>query len=187
MDSFSYLSVLISIILGLGVALLLGGFAELIKQRDSLKIWWPTPLWMFTTLLIHVQTWWALFALHTIEHWSFAAFLIVLLQPVALFMMAALITPRLGKGALDLEHQYFREYRWFFAALLMALSASLGKNLILTGKLPELPNLAAHGLFIIFATIALLSRSRRLQTGLAVIGLVLLCGYIALLFMVLPH
>jgi len=68
-DSFSYLSVLISIILGLGVAHLLSGFAELIKRRDSLKLWWPTPLWMITTFLIHVQTWWALFALRTVEHW----------------------------------------------------------------------------------------------------------------------
>jgi hypothetical protein len=36
MDSISYLSVLISIILGLGVAHLLSGFAELIKRRGAL-------------------------------------------------------------------------------------------------------------------------------------------------------
>jgi len=146
MDSFSYLSVLISIILGLGVAHLLSGFAELIKRRDSLKLWWPTPLWMIITFLIHVQTWWALFALRAVEHWSFAAFLIMLLQPVALFMMASLITPRFsGDAPHDLEQLYWREHRWFFAFILAALAASLGKDLILTGHLPEPENLAAHG------------------------------------------
>lgn len=188
MESFSYLSVLISIILGLGVAHLLSGFAELIKRRDSLKLWWPTPLWMITVFLIHVQTWWALFALRALQNWSFAAFLIVLLQPVALFMMASLITPRFSAGAPDdLELQYRREHRWFFAFLLAALAASLGKDLIITGHMPEPENLAAHGLFAVVALLALLLRSRRLQTVFAVAGLVLLCGYIAVLFTALPH
>jgi hypothetical protein len=188
MDSFSYLSVLISIILGLGIAHLLGGFAELIKRRDSLKLWWPTPQWMVTIFLIHVQTWWALFALRDVQHWSFAAFLIVLSQPVCLFMTASLITPRFSaNGAHDLEQIYWREYRWFFAFILAALGASLGKDLILTGHLPEPENVAAHGLFALIALLAIVLRSRRLQTALATVGLLLLCGYIAILFTVLPH
>lgn len=188
MDSFSYLSVLISIILGLGIAHLLSGFAELIKRRGSLQLWWPTPLWMITTFLIHLQTWWALFALRTVHHWTFAAFLIVLLQPVALFMMSSLITPRFsGDAPHNLEQLYLREQRWFFAFILAALAASLGKDLILTGHLPETENLAAHGLFALVAALAFLSRSRRLQTALASIALLVLCGYIAVLFTALPQ
>jgi hypothetical protein len=188
MDSFAYLSVLISIILGLGVAHLLSGFAELIKRRGSLKLWWPTLLWMITIFLIHVQTWWALFALRDVENWSFAAFLVVLLQPVCLFMMASLITPRLpADGLHDLEQLYWREHRWFFAFILGALAASLSKDLILTGRLPEPANVGAHGLFAVVAILALLLRSRRLQTACAIAGLLLLCGYIAVLFTVLPH
>lgn len=188
MDSFSYLSVLISIILGLGVAHLLGGFAELMKRRDSLTLWWPTPLWMITIFLIHVQTWWALFALRNVEHWTFAAFLIVLLQPVCLFMTASLITPRFSAdGPYDLEHLYWREHRSFFAFILAALVASLGKDLILTGHLPEPENVAAHGLFALVAALAFFLRSRRLQTAIAIVGLLLLCGYIAILFTALPH
>ena len=130
MDSFSYLSVFISLILGLAVTHLLTGVAALIRSRRELRLWWPTPLWMATTFLIQVQTWWALFTLRKIEHWSFAEFLIVLLQPVAIFMMTALIIPRTvaGKTA-DLKNEYFREFRWFFSALLLALIASLAKNL----------------------------------------------------------
>jgi hypothetical protein len=188
MDSFSYLSVLISIILGLGVAHLLGGFAELIKRRKSLKLWLPTPLWMITIFLIHVQTWWALFALRDVQNWSFAAFLIVLLQPVALFMMASLITPRFaGDAPHDLEQLYWREYRWFFAFVLAALVASLGKDLILTGHLPEAENLVAHGLFAAVAVLAFLFRSRRLQTVFSIVGLLFLCAYIAILFTALPR
>jgi len=183
MDSFSYLSVFISLILGLGVTHLLTGVAALIRSRSNVKLWWPTPLWMATTFLIQVQTWWAMFTLRTIERWSFAAFLIVLLQPVAIFMMAALIVPRTVSGrAVDLKGDYFRESRWFFSALLLALSASLAKNLILTGSLPEPRNLGAHIVFIGIASAAIASRSARIHLILAIAGLALLTGYIAVLF-----
>jgi hypothetical protein len=183
MDSFSYLSVFISLILGLGVTHLLTGVASLIRSRRELRLWWPTPLWMATTFLIQVQTWWALFTLRTIEHWSFAAFLIVLLQPVAIFMMAALIVPRTLDGeTADLKDEYFREFRWFFSALLLALIASLAKNLILTGALPEARNLIAHIVFIVISIAALVSRSARVHLMLALAGLAMLIGYIALLF-----
>jgi hypothetical protein len=182
MDSFSYLSVFISLILGLGVTHLLTGAAALIRSRRELKLWWPTPLWMATTFLIQVQSWWAMFTLRTVEHWSFAAFLTVLLQPVAIFMMAALIVPRTESGTIDLKGAYFGECRWFFSALLFALGASLAKNLVLTGSLPEPRNLAAHIVFIGIAVGALASRSARVHLTLALVGLGLLIGYIALLF-----
>lgn len=180
MDSFSYLSVFISLILGLGVAHLLTGAATLIRSRREIRLWWPTPLWMATTFLIQVQTWWAMFTLRGIQQWSFGAFLIVLMQPVAIFMMAALIVPH-GQ-ATDLEQDYYREFRWFFSALLLALAASLAKNLVLTGSLPAPPNLAAHALFIAIAVAALSSKSARIQLILALAGLAVLSGYIALLF-----
>src|SRR5947209_17872809 len=108
MDSFSYLSVFISLILGLGVTHLLTGVAALIRSRRELKIWSPTPLWIASTFLIQVQTWWAMFTLRTVELWSFAALLIVLLQRVALFMMAALIVPRTIDGRMtDVGAEYF--------------------------------------------------------------------------------
>jgi hypothetical protein len=184
MDSFSYLSVFISLILGLGVAHLLSGAAVLIRSRREVRLWWPTALWMATTFLIQVQTWWAMFTLRTVADWSFAAFLVVLLQPVAIFMMAALIVPAAGASGrtIELREDYFRESRWFFSALLVALAASLAKNLVLTGRFPEPRNLAAHILFIGIAIVALASRSARLHLILAVAGLALLGAHIALLF-----
>lgn len=183
MDSFSYLSVFISLILGLGVTHILSGAASLIRSRRELHFWWPTPLWMATTFLIQVQTWWAMFTLRTIEHWSFAAFLIVLLQPVAIYMMAALIVPRMASGQVtELRNDYFRESRWFFGALLFGLAASLAKNLVFTGRLPEPRDLMAHVLFIVVALAACVSKSPRLHIAIAGAGLVLILGYIALLF-----
>ena len=187
MDSFSYLSVFISLILGLGVTHLLSGAATLIRSRREIRMWWPTPLWMATTFLIQVQTWWAMFSLRTVGEWSFAAFMVVLLQPVAIFMMAALIVPRtIGGEPIDLRDEYYREYRWYFSTLLLALIVSLSKDLVLNGTLPEPRNLAAHALFMGITITGLMFRSARVQLVLALAGLAIFSGYIALLFTRLP-
>src|SRR5262245_10261047 len=93
MDPFSYLAVLISIILGLGITQLLSGLGRLLQDRRRVKVYWPTIVWVGLLLVVHVQTWWAMFGLRTLSNWSFLAFLLVLLQPIVLFLLAALILP----------------------------------------------------------------------------------------------
>jgi hypothetical protein len=183
MRSFDYLSVLISIVLGLGITNLLTGLAALVRHRGRVVGYWPLPVWMVTVFLIHVQTWWALFGLRGIEQWSFAAFLVVLLQPVALFVMTALIIPDVSASSIvDLRIAFFRETRGFFGALFLALLASLAKNLVLSGSLPEGRNVAAHIVFIAIALVGGISRNTRIHAILAPLGLTLLACYIGLLF-----
>ena len=110
MDAFSYLSVLNSIVLGLGVASLLAGFAAMVRARDRLVRYWPLPAQMGLVFLIHVQLWWALFALRERTHWSFPGFLVVLMQPVLAYLAAAFLVPDIPEGkTLDLKQAYFRE------------------------------------------------------------------------------
>jgi hypothetical protein len=189
MDDFSYLSVLLSIVLGLGITNLLTGLAAMVRRRARVKMYWPMPVWMVTLFLIHVQTWWAMFGLRNVGRWSFAAFLVVLLQPVLLFLMAALIVPDLESTGetIDLRVAYFRETRWFFAAFILTLCVSLAKDLVLSGHLPEPRNLAAHGVFFASATVGFISKSDGVQKFLAPLGLAMLVSYIALLFTTLPR
>src|SRR6478672_4069223 len=65
MDPFSYLSVLISIILGLGITQLVTGLGRLIQARGRIKFYAPTIAWVGLLLIIHVQTWWAMFGLRS--------------------------------------------------------------------------------------------------------------------------
>ena len=44
-------------------------------------------------LLIFVQAWWAMFGMRRHTDWTFFTFLIVLLQTVTLYMMAAVVLP----------------------------------------------------------------------------------------------
>ena len=168
MDTFSYLSVLISIVLGLGITNLLGGMATLLSRRADVRMYWPLPIWLVTLFLIHVQTWWTMFGLRRVGHWSFAEFLIVLMQPVLLYLMTALIQPRRDEtGALDLKAAFLRESRPFFICLFLVLCVSLAKDLTLSGPLPAMPNFAAHVLFMVMSLVGAASRGSRLHTVMA--------------------
>lgn len=50
-NAFNYLSVLISIVLGLGMAHLLGGVARAISRRTTMSFYWPTLVWAFFLLV----------------------------------------------------------------------------------------------------------------------------------------
>jgi len=63
MDEFGYLSVLLSVILGLAVTQILKGFRGLILSRARSRIYWPVIVWAILVLLICFQSWWAMFEL----------------------------------------------------------------------------------------------------------------------------
>jgi hypothetical protein len=54
MDAFSYLSVLISIILGLAVTQVLQGLRGLLLARSRLRAYWPSVVWGALLLLLTI-------------------------------------------------------------------------------------------------------------------------------------
>ena len=188
MDAFNYLSVLLSIVLGLAVTQLLSGFAALVHARRRVAMYWPVPVQMAATLLITVQVWWAMFGLRDVRHWTFATFLIVLAQSIAVYLMAAFITPDLASEArIDLRPAYFREARWFFGSSIALLAISAIRNLTVSGGFQSAYDLAGHAGFAVLALSGLLSRSNAVHKAIAPAFLLVLAAYIGLLFVALPR
>ena len=63
MDSFSYLSVLLSIIIGLAITQVLQGLRVLMLARETARLYAPSLIWAFLLLLIATQMWWSSFGL----------------------------------------------------------------------------------------------------------------------------
>lgn len=159
MDAFGYLSVLLSIIIGLAITQLLQGFGRIIQARDRVKIFWPSLTWAGLLILVNVQTWWALFGLHTRASWSFFPFLVVVLQTINLYLTTALILPEIGPGErVDLQAHYFAQARWFFSLTIVSVMISLAKDLVLNGALPQLANTVIQLSFVAVALSAILVR-----------------------------
>ena len=187
MDAFSYLSVLNSLVLGLALASLLTGFAAMVRARERIVMYWPLPAQMVLIFLVQIQVWWALFALREVAHWSFTEFLVVLMQPLTIYLATAFLVPDIREGeTLDLRSAYFREARWYFAAILFGLIDSLAKNLVFTGHLPNRIDLAGHAAFIALCIAGIVSRRDFVHKLIAPAALLLFTAYIALLFASLP-
>jgi hypothetical protein len=155
MDAFEYLAVLISIILGLGIAQLLGGFGRWVEHRDAFRPFAPALIWAGILLLIHIQTWWSMFGLRFVTQWTFVRFAVVLLRPIVLYLLAVLVLPSQSTTTTDLRANYFAQRRWFFGLLAFLLVVSLSKDLVLSGSLPNAVNVGFHAAFLAASIVAL--------------------------------
>jgi hypothetical protein len=183
MDAFGYLSVLLSIIVGLGLTQVLTAGGRLIRHRDRVRADWLPILWAAVLVVVYVQVWWSMFGLRQHTNWTFLEFLIVLLQAGALYMMAAVSLPEeVDATGVDLRSYYDRQHRWFFGFFLVALVTSIVKDVTIGGRLPGALNLAFHAFFAAASISAMMINGRRYQSAVGIACAGAIGVYIALLF-----
>lgn len=183
MDAFSYLSVLLSIILGLAITQILQGYRALLLARSSVRGGWLPLVWSVLILLFVAQSWWASFGLRTHEEWTFLSFAAILLQMGLIYMMAAVVLPDAPDGAvIDLSLHYERHRAAMFAFLFAVLVASVVKDLLIDGRLPTLTNLGFHALLGVTALIGMFCAARWVQIAIALAVSFGFCAYIVTLF-----
>ena len=182
MGQFEYLSVLVSIIVGLAITQLLSGAARLIQLRARIRMHGATLCWMASLFLIEVQVWWAAFERREIEEWSFFSFLLYLLIPITLFLLSYLVLPDLGdEDAPDLGANFAGNRTWFFGLLAAIPVISLLEERM-QGHMPLGADVAFRVVFALLSVLAACIRSARYQLWNAVAALGLLLAYIATLF-----
>lgn len=183
MTAFEYLSVLLSVILGLAITQILEGYRALLLARARVRMHWPSLLWTVLLLLFVAQSWWASFGLERQAEWRFTTFLVILLQMGLTYLLAALVLPDVPEaGAVDLPAHYERQRRPFFACLLLVVLTSLVKEWMLEGRLAEPLNLAFHLLLAGVAVGGAATRRNAVHLGLALFVAIIFAAYVAVLF-----
>jgi hypothetical protein len=134
MDEFSYLSVLISIILGLAITQVLTGVGRLLQARRRVRLYWPAAVQVVLMTVGLVQVWWAMFVLRHETHWTFGRFLAVLLLPVIAFLVTSVMFSDVpSEGTIDLRAHYFENARAFFVLVALLPLASLFEEWVSSG------------------------------------------------------
>lgn len=183
MGQFEYLSVLISIILGLAIAQILTGYRGLVLRRARVRGYWPSLVWTVVLLLIAVQSWWAMFGLRGLTAWTFADLAIVLAQTIVLYMLTGLVLPEFfAEPQVDLRKHYFGHRRLFFGGVILLVAVSLAKDRVIAGHLPAAPNLVFQILLALAAAGAVLTRRAWYHQALAPVALAGFLAYISALF-----
>jgi hypothetical protein len=183
MTPFEYLSVLLSIILGLAITQVLQGYRALLLVRHTIKAYWPSLIWSVLILLFAAQAWWVSFGLEEQTDWRFDTFLVILLQMGLIYMMAALVLPDItGDAETELAAHYETQRRPFFICLALVVVVSLMKDLMLEGRLPEPLNIAFHVMLAAVALLGLVLKRQSLQLALALFVASIFGLYVGLLF-----
>ena len=130
MDAFEYISVLTSIIIGLGMAQLLLGVSRLIQHPENPRPYWVHLSWVLTMFVYSVFWWWWEFNLSVIEVWTFGAYLLVIFYAFLIFLMCALLSPVNLSGYDGFEEYYYAKRAWIFGTFLVMQFVDIGVALI---------------------------------------------------------
>ena len=125
MRLFEFLMVLVSIIIGLGVAEILTGVARSLRSGGSVRRYWVHSVLVLALFIAQLQQWWESWGLREVPEWSFLALLMMLVGPVCLFLMAHLLFPERLEGS-NLQEYYYGEMRpfWWLGAFAVVAATS---------------------------------------------------------------
>ena len=183
MDEFSYLSVFMGLILGLGITKLMEGMGHLVQLRGRIVWYWPLKAWVLVLMVFHLQAWWAMYELRNISGWTFNSFLIVLIQPILLFYLSVLALPDVSAHErVDLKESFNEHASLTFLIAALMVFSSILKEYWIYHRLPQTTNLIFHCAFLAVFIVGSFRGGERNYPWVVVFAALILSLYITLLF-----
>ena len=183
---FNYLSILISLIIGIAMAQVLTGLSRLVQARTRVVFYWPSVVWAWLFLVILIETWWSMFRLRQDQTWNFFAFLIIVAHPVGLFLICSLVLPDPGEfsgdRAADLRANYFDHRHWFYALIIVVSVTRLARPFVAADTPLTALDFAVQGLIILASGLAILTSRELIHRALPVLACVLMAAYYAVVY-----
>lgn len=134
MSAFEFVSVALSIVVGLGLTQILRSAVVAFRARHEYALEVLPLVWATVVFVTIIQFWWAIFELDAsglVTEWSLSAFLLLLGLTVLLFLAAALVLP--GTPT-DLVSYFDADGRWALAMLGGYLVCGVAANVVLFGS-----------------------------------------------------
>ena len=125
LDLFEYISVLSSIIVGLGIAHLLRGVIGIIHHPEEGKPYWIHLIWVSSTFLLAVVWWWFQFNLAEIERWTFGSYVFVLTYSVTIYLLCAVLFPAHLASFGNYKVFYYSKSPWYFSFFIVQRSVDI--------------------------------------------------------------
>ena len=174
MDSFEYVMVLVSIVVGLGIAHILSSIGSAIHRirghGDHIRLE-PTYLcWIGTMFVWLISFWWWEFKFSKLDiEWTVDLYLFIIGYATCLYLTSVVLVPSRMEGVDDSYDYFFKGRKWFFSLLTLAVLFDVvdtylkGPNRILQ------PSYVVQiFLFLVLCVTGAFSKRRQLQLGTAI-------------------
>jgi hypothetical protein len=178
---FEYISILISIILGLVITQILSSFSDLLYDFKRVKFYWPHSIWIFFILFLQIQDWFITYQLKDKAVWQLSELMFLLLYPITLFTAAKMLLPTHEKEErFDMKSYFMSQSQIIFIMLLISIALSILFNVLLLKQ-----NLIEQSVLLIFFTVisyVVLSESKSDRLHKILSATVIIASLIAALF-----
>jgi hypothetical protein len=170
MEFFNYVMVLASVILGIAVAHLLQGVAQMVHSGRS-KLYWVHLLWIVLMFHNALFWWWWEFGLAKVQNWTFELYVFVLYFAVILYLICDVLVPRSLEPFTDYRAYFFARRRWLFGLLLVFSlldfvdSAAKGQAHLLALGWPYWTSVAVRSVLLV---VAFKSRSEKVHAFIVI-------------------
>jgi len=176
-DQFEHVMVLISVILGLGIAQILLGLARIVDwhastdKRSDLCL--SHLAWLIHVLIWMVLFWWWQFRIAEADrNWTLGLYLFLVLYAISLFLLAVTLVPLSGERIDSFRSFFLERRRWFFGIFLAATALDIGEGFVKGGW----DRIVDHGplvwglwvLAVVICSVGIKTRQTRLHNIMAV-------------------
>lgn len=117
--AFAFIITLAAVVNGLGIVRWLSGFAEYLRQKESLDVkhYAVFNLAAVFQFLLHILLWWTLWSIRESASINFLTYLYLLTGPVLLYLGTTLLSPSLDDKFVDLRVHFFAVRRAYATIL----------------------------------------------------------------------
>jgi len=136
-DSFDFLMVLYSIIIGIGMSQILMAVGRILQTEKTIKLYWIHSAWVLLVFLVHILAWFNAWEYHRIQTWNLSQFLSFLAVPILLFINSVVTFPDIyQEKEYDLRDYYYASFGWLHALLaVLIVIVSINEFMLLDQQL----------------------------------------------------
>ena len=166
MELFEFISVAVSIVLGISAAHLLSGLRNVVApaRRDWLVVSWYAYL-----IYLHLLTWWSLFAARQMVAWNLGLFTLAMAVPGFLYLATYSLVSE-APGTVRSWREHFNTVRpWFFAFYGSFIAAAGLRETLLLGRPLFGISSGADTISLLNATMGAIWSNRRVQIAVITI------------------
>lgn len=127
METFDYISVMISIVLGLGIANVLNTIGILIRNKQTVIHSSTFYMHCLFVILLLFQSWWTIFGYKDYPDWDFFFYLLVLTMVSAIYLLTEMLKVKNGVDTINLNTIFMNNKSLYF---LIFIASVVGGGLL---------------------------------------------------------
>lgn len=175
MTPFEFICAFYSVVLGIAVAQLMTSVGRLAEERERVRGYWVSNLWILTVLMADVGNWWGIWGLHDVKRWSIYSFLLLVALTAAVYLTTVLLFPRIPTSEdaiIEMERHFYKSRRIFFTGFTLAWVFALICNWSFFPITWIAAGNVLPAVMMVLGIIAVMTANRVFHAFFAVIGLI---------------